>query len=626
MLGLGRLRTLGALMAAVLLAPALAACGRRASATSLPPLPGSTARATASSTASLSAPPSADRLILSLEEDGYAHLFAFSLSNVSLTRLTWGDWSDETPALSPDGKSLAFSSNRSGFWDLYRLDLQTANVTQLTNSPAYDSSPSWSPDQAWMAYETYQNGHLDIAIRSLTDAAQDPILLTDDEAADHSPAWAPNGRQIAFVSNRSGQADVWLADLNSAQNRFTDLSNSPDSAESHPVWSADGSHLAWAAAVPSPGYDGIYVWTSSQAQQPAFWIGNGSWPAWNSDGSQIASVVDGPNQQLLDAYKLTGTPLLLPVPLPGQLRGLVWPTLSLPQPLPQPYAQAAAQTPASLSGGQVAPIAGVPSKRWSVVPLQNVQAASAQLHALVAPAFEALRGRVIAEAGWDALASLQDTYVPLTTVLDPGLDQDWLYTGRAFSINSLMANAGWMSVAREDIGTETYWRIYLRAQKQDGSQGMPLEDPPWDLNGRYLLDPRLYEAGGGFAPVPAGYWIDFTSLAAAYGWQRLPALPNWRTYFPGTRFSEFAMTGGLDWYSAMLQLYPVEALLTATPVLPPTATLTRTPRPTETPTPTRTATATFTPSLSPTPAPPSDTPGPTSTPPTIIPTFPSPTP
>jgi TolB protein len=236
------------------------------------------------------------------------------------------------------------------------------------------------------------------------------------------------------------------------------------------------------------------------------------------------------------------------------------------------------------------------------------------------------------DTGWDSLASLENAYVPFTTTLDPGLGQDWLYTGRAFAINTLMLNAGWMSVLREDIGDQTFWRVFIRVQKQDGSQGVPLKDPPWDLNTRYQLDPRAYEAGGSYTPVPSGYWVDLTSLAEAYGWHRLAALPGWRTYYSAARFSEFAYTGGLDWYSAMLELYPAGALYTATPVLPPTITPSRTPRPTSTPTSTWTPRATFTPSatptpsLTPTPVPPSNTPPPTPTPPTIIPTFPSPTP
>jgi len=565
-----------------------------------------------------------DVMILSIEENGYAHLFAFTPGKSGLTRLTSGDWNDITPSLSPNGRTLAFASNRGGFYDIFTLDLQSGQVSQLTNTPEYDASPTWSPDLAWLAYETYQGGNLDIVIQSLTDPSQKPIYLTDGNSSDHSPAWAPNGRQIAFISNRSGNADVWLADLNKTEGRFTDLSNTTQAAESHPVWSADGSHLAWASSLQGLDYSGIYIWDADKPDRAATWAGDGDWPAWNARGDEILTGVDSANQELLTAYSLQGQILLLPTPLPGPLRGLLWPKISLPNPLPLIYQQAAAQTPQPLWVPGVTPVANVPSKRWYVVPLQNVQAPYPQLHDLVDESFTALRQRVIKETGWDALASLENAFVPLTTSLDPGLGEDWLYTGRAFAINSLMVNAGWMSVVREDIGVQTYWRLYLRAQIQDGSHGEPIQNPPWDLNARYELDPKTYEAGGQYAAIPPGYWVDFTSLAQAYGWERLPALPNWRNYYAGARFTEFAKTDGLDWYSAMLELYPAEALLTPTPVLPPTATPSRTPIPTSTPGPTRTPLWTLTPSLTPLPTlTPTITKTPTATvtPPTIIPTF-----
>jgi TolB protein len=255
-----------------------------------------------------------------------------------------------------------------------------------------------------------------------------------------------------------------------------------------------------------------------------------------------------------------------------------------------------------------------PSQRYVPNPLTDVQAPYPELHDLVDESFAALRQRVIEEAGWDALAALSNAFIPLTTSLDPGLGQDWLYTGRAFALNPLMSNAGWMVVVRQDYGTQTYWKLYLRTLNQDGSQGKPLHDPPWDLAARYELDPAVYEQGGKYAQVPPGYWLDFTSLARHYGWERLPSLPNWRTYYSGSRFTEFANTGGLDWYSAMLEIYPQDVLITPTRIGPPTSTPTktpiptsttrptRTPRPTSTITPTRTntPTKTLTPTLSPT--------------------------
>jgi TolB protein len=176
-----------------------------------------------------------------------------------------------------------------------------------------------------------------------------------------------------------------------------------------------------------------------------------------------------------------------------------------------------------------------------------------------------------------------------------------------------------MVAVREQAGQQTFWRIYLRAQEQDGSQGQPLTDAPWDLSARYNLDPQAYDQGGAYAPIPPGYWVDFTSLARAYGWERLPALPNWRVYYGGTRFTEFLLTGDLDWYSAMLEIYPPEALVTPTPRMPPTLTPSRTPVPTLTrgPSPTPTITYTPTPTLVPTSTPtltPTATPVPSNTP------------
>jgi TolB protein len=562
-----------------------------------------------------------DLIILSMEENGFAHIFVTIPGKLELTRITAGPWNDITPVLSPDGSRLAFSSNRGGFYDLYLLDLQTGGIQQLTNTPDFDASPTWSPDLAWIAYETYRQDNLDIALFSLTDPTQTRVLLTDDPGADHSPSWAPGGRQIVFISDRTGNSEVWLADLDRTDSgRFMNLSNSPDAAEEHPAWSADGSHLVWAAEAQTLVYSGIYIWDSARPDRPASWVGDGDWPAWDATGEQILTLLDGPNQQYLTSYTADGKLLLPPFPLPGHGRGLNWPHVSLPQRLPASYQQAAEVTATTLWAPAVTPAEDVPSQRWYVVPLNGVQAPYPQLHDLVNESFEALRERVTDAAGWDALASLENAFVPITSALDPGYEEDWLYTGRAFALNPLMTNAGWMAAVREQIGSETYWRLYLRALRQDGSQGEPIQASPWDLGARYDLEPRSYESGGKYAAAPSGYWVDITSLAAAYGWQRLPALANWRTYYEGARFTEFVMTGGLDWYAAMLELYPADVLVTPTRVLPPTVTPSRTPIPTSTPGPTRTPRPTFTPSNTPTPRLPTVTITPTFTPPTTLPT------
>ncbi len=523
---------------------------------------------------------------LSLEEGGHFHLFAYSPQTLPLTRLTADVWDDMTPALGPDGNWLAFSSRRNGYWDLYLLDLGGGGLLRLTDTPEYDAAPSWSPDGAFIAYESYVNGNLDILIRSATDLGQAPIPLTQDPAADTSPAWSPLGRQIAFISNRSGEPEVWISDLDHAGN-FIDVSNNPQAVEAHPAWSPDGSKLAWAATDPNSGLTSLYVWDARTPDAPARWAGSGDWPVWQ-DNNNLASRLPAPNQTFLTGYTAAGAISIPPVLLPGALNGLSFGATNTA--LPGVFQADAQVTPAAPFVSGTNPQSNIPSGRVSLVDLANVTALYPQLNALAGDSFQALRTQAAAQTGWDALGNLENAFVPLTTPLDPGLGEDWLYTGRAFTLNPVLVQANWMAVVREDFGQQTYWRIYLHTAAQDGSQGRPLTQIPWDFSAR-AASSSAYENGGQLMDsIPGGYWLDLTTLASQYGWERLPALTNWRTYYAGSRFNELAYTQGLDWRTAMLQLYPPEVLVTPTIVIPPTRTPTRTPLYYRSPTPTKTPT------------------------------------
>jgi hypothetical protein len=61
--------------------------------------------------------------------------------------------------------------------------------------------------------------------------------------------------------------------------------------------------------------------------------------------------------------------------------------------------------------------------------------------------------------------------------------------------------------------------------------------------------------GAPYARIPSGYWLDFTRLAAEYGWQTPGALRRWRTYYPDTDWWHFQKTDGLSWLDTMLEVY-----------------------------------------------------------------------
>ena len=531
---------------------------------------------------------------LALAENGYSRLYAYAPGTLALTRLTNGPWNDTAPTLSPDGKTLAFASDRNEYWDIYLLDIASGQTNRLTDTPAYDSSPRWSPDGQWVVFDSYIDDNLEIIVASTVDIGQ-TIRLTEHPASDQQPAWAPGGRQIAFASDRSGEFEIWVANLDTpGENRFQNISQSPNSDETNPVWSPDGAALAWeSTSLTEP--TSIYIWDSFQPESPAQRLGLGGKPSWNQFGDQIAAAIREPNQDYLTTYSLTGFASLPPVPI-QEVYGISWRSIPIAS-LPNTFQRSAAITPTPLY------ISSNPAQnRTALVSLDDVTAPRPFLHDSVNEAFDALRQQAIVETGWDVLANLENAHTPLTSSLDPGRGDSWLYTGRAFGLNPLPLNAGWMYVAREDFNGQTYWRVYLRAQAQDGSQGQPLRAHPWDLNARYTLNPLAYEQGGKpYETIPPGYWVDFTRLARAYGWQRQPAQTNWRTFFKGALFNEFVIPGGLSWRAAMLELYPPDILITPTVVIPPT----RTPTPTptgyryKTPTPTTTFTPTMQPTFTP---------------------------
>ena len=198
--------------------------------------------------------------------------------------------------------------------------------------------------------------------------------------------------------------------------------------------------------------------------------------------------------------------------------------------------------------------------RSKLVQLPDISAPYPFLHDNVYESFLNLRTFIAEKVGWDFMQSLENAYIPITEPPEPGTEIDWLLTGRAFAFNPMPLDAGWIKLIKEDIFGETYWRVYLKTRFQDGSQGQPIRETAWDISARYQGDTISFEQGGEYEPVASGYWVDFTEIASRYGWQRLPAQNNWRSYFPATRFNQFVITENLNWYDALLDIYPEEII------------------------------------------------------------------
>jgi hypothetical protein len=198
---------------------------------------------TASSTVAPTRTATSGTLFFAARASQYSHLWAYVPGDARPIQLTAGEWDDRDPSVDPQGERIVFSSHRDGNWDLYLLTLKTGDIRRLTQTAGFEGHPVWSPDGQWVAFEGNYDGDFDIWILPI-DADQSPVQLTNDPAADITPAWDSGGRRIAFISDRQGSPDVYIADLNRADDRFTNLTNSPQVAGFLPRREATCLHRA----------------------------------------------------------------------------------------------------------------------------------------------------------------------------------------------------------------------------------------------------------------------------------------------------------------------------------------------------------------------------------------------
>lgn len=140
--------------------------------------------------------------------------------------------------------------------------------------------------------------------------------------------------------------------------------------------------------------------------------------------------------------------------------------------------------------------------------------------------FERLRQNVIAAAGFDFLAKCGDMKRDEKARFSQrGVANDSKHKlGLAFDYNQRDAR---VLIVREDVAGLTYWRTYLRCERQDGTCGVKA-DMETDNAGRV-----------------SAYLFDFTSAAESCGWERIPAQEGWENSWKKKEFWHYQLKGSL---------------------------------------------------------------------------------
>ncbi len=500
-------------------------------------------------------------IAFTLRRNGNSDIYAVNAGEKQLIRLVSNPADDRAPAFSPDGKDLAFVSHRDGNWDIYRMEIASGITTRLTFSNTYDGAPAWSPDGKQIVFESYRAGSLNLYVMDRD--GKNVKRLTTGPGPDMDPAWSPDGQAIAFSSYRNGNKDIYLLPLNApgGENDLANLTNTPDRDEDNPVWSPDGTQLAYTSG--RPGDQLIYIDTfdlkyKSLQEADIGLFGQGSEPAWSPDGKAIAFTYHRGDNDVLIGANLGGWGVAQEAFGGREFIGHpTWTSQPIPEAAVQRSLEDAPLKAPPLYTEVVSPTAsGQPP--YVFVQLENINPPGQMLSDAVDDSFRALRARVQRETGIDYLNVVGNTWRPMNHIPRDGQSRrSYHVAGRAVDINQepFGTSDHQAVIVREDIGGATYWRVFIKAKNQDGTMGEPLREAPWNLQ------VGTDDGGQPMSEIPTGYYVDFTTLANDYGWERVRAIWQWRSYYPDVEWWHFQKTDGLSWWDAMKQVYKEEDII-----------------------------------------------------------------
>jgi len=219
--------------------------------------------------------------------DGNIEIYTMKADGSDPHRVTFNEYDDGSPALSPDGSRIAFVSNRNDpdpascaqncFEQLYVINADGSGERKLVQTEMSAHHPDWHPDGDRITFDTESNLQGNVYVVN-ADGTDMNLLIEDGFWAD----WSPDGRQIVFASRRDGNVALYLASADgSGQRRLT----RNDRFNYFPAWSPDGRRIAFTVLQDRA----IYVIDADGGNERRVTRGgNAEDPAWSPDGRWIA--------------------------------------------------------------------------------------------------------------------------------------------------------------------------------------------------------------------------------------------------------------------------------------------------------------------------------------------------
>jgi Tol biopolymer transport system component len=222
---------------------------------------------------------------------------------------------DHGPAISPDGQQAVFGYGVEGDADqsdLFLSNLDGSGEIRLTNTPSrVEGSASWSPDGTLIAYVgTYGGAGSGTVWTMDPDGSNQRQVTTGGEC--HQARFAPDG-SIYFQASRLLVTMDELYRVNVDGSGLALVTNTPDYHEADARPSPDGRWLVF-TRLPKGATRGHDVWlmdlTTGEETLLVSSFGSCRSPVWSPDGSHIAFMSDVDGDAEVYVMKADGTDIV----------------------------------------------------------------------------------------------------------------------------------------------------------------------------------------------------------------------------------------------------------------------------------------------------------------------------
>ena len=218
--------------------------------------------------------------------DRHYDIYQADADGSNTINLTNSDGYDAEGSYSGDGSKILFASNReaysrtltqaeqklfdddsSYFMDLFVMDADGSNVKQLTNSPGYDGGPFFSPDNSEVVWRRFNPDGNSAEIWTMHIDGGNQRQLTSDAMVAWGPYYHPSGDYIIYSSNVLGHANFELFLIDAEGTNTPVRVTNTDGTDILPVFSPDGSRLAWSTTRTADGTSQIHMgdWNHGRA-------------------------------------------------------------------------------------------------------------------------------------------------------------------------------------------------------------------------------------------------------------------------------------------------------------------------------------------------------------------------